>query len=89
VLLLTKNIYSWRLSKKLNAWYTSPFVISKVIGSQAYQLYLPKSYGSIHPTFHISLLKEWNPLDMEIIHHTKLIIINREEKWEVEDIITK
>jgi hypothetical protein len=36
VLLLTKNICSWRPSKKLDAWYAGPFAISKVIGSQAY-----------------------------------------------------
>jgi hypothetical protein len=89
VLLLTKNIRSWRPSKKLDAWYAGPFAILKVIGSQAYQLRLPKSYGSIHPTFHISLLKEWNPRDTETIRHMEPIIINREEKWEVKDIITK
>jgi hypothetical protein len=89
VLLLTKNICSWRPSKKLNTHYAGPFVVSKVISSQAYQLHLPKSYGNTHPTFHVSLLKEWNPRDTETVRHMEPIIINREEEWEVEDIITE
>jgi hypothetical protein len=89
VLLLTKNIHSWRPSKKLNTWYAGPFMVSKVISSQAYQLCLPKSYSNIHPTFHVSLLKEWNPCNTETVRHTEPIIINKKEEWEVEDIIAE
>lgn len=89
VLLSTKNLRTWRPSKKLDERYIGPFDIVDVIGKQAYKLRLPKSMGKTHPTFHVSLLKQWHQRsegtgDPEEVQP---LVIGDEEEWEVEAIL--
>ena len=56
VRLSTKKVKSTRTSRKLRERYTGPFEIQERIGSQAYILKLPKTFGKVHNVFHVSLL---------------------------------
>ena len=85
VMLSTKNIRMRRASKKLADRYVGPFTILKAIGKNAYKLDLPKSYGRIHPTFHVSLLERYHR--REGVQTPEPIEIDGEEYWEVARIL--
>ena len=56
VYLLTKNLPTLRLSKKLDAIRIGPFEVKKRIKEVNYELRLPRNMR-IRPVFHISLLE--------------------------------
>jgi len=87
VLLSTKNLKTWRPSKKLDNKYEGPFSIVEAVGKQAYRLKLPKSFGKTHPTFHVSLLEPYRQRPGEAPAEMQPIVIEGEEEWEVEDIL--
>ena len=49
-------------SKKFKKRFIGPYLITKKISSQAYELKLPSTM-KVHPVFHISLLKEYHSAD--------------------------
>ena len=57
VMLSSKNI-RFR-SGKLTLLFIGPFQITRIVGSQVYELKLPPLYSRIHPTFHVSLLEPY------------------------------
>ncbi len=57
VLLLLKNIYIKKVSKKLTNKFLKLFKIKKLIDKNIYQLIIFKSYKRIYYIFHISLLE--------------------------------
>ena len=59
VLLSTKNL-RLKLPRKLQDQYVGPFEVLKRVGPTAYKLDLSNSSAlkTIHPVFHISLLKD-------------------------------
>src|ERR1700761_1349525 len=59
-MLSTKNLKLRKASKKLSNKFIGPFRIEERIGKNAYQLVLPKQYGRLHPTFHVSLLQAYH-----------------------------
>jgi hypothetical protein len=85
VLLKAKNLRSIRPSPKLNNKFAGPFVISDIIGTQAYRLRLPPIYRSIHPVFHVSLLEPYHCREGEEPPDHP-IIVEGEEEWHVEAI---
>jgi hypothetical protein len=85
VMLSIKNIRMRKASKKLADRYVGPFTILKVIGKNAYQLDLPKSYGRIHPTFHVSLLERYR--SREGVKTPEPIEVDGEQEWEVARIL--
>ena len=70
VLLSTKHIRFRNCPQKLQRRFVGPFAIVKKISRAAYELRLPDSW-SMHPVFHISLLKPWresewsSPVDLQ------------------------
>jgi hypothetical protein len=87
VLLLIKNIRSWRPSKKLDQKYKGPFKVKDVVSKQAYLLQLPKSYRCIYPVFHVSLLKKYTRRPGASIPDPQLVVVDDEEEWEVEEVL--
>ena len=63
VLLATRHIRTLRVSKKLADKFIGPFQVLERIRNNAYRLELPKKYGRLHHTFHISLLKLYRKRD--------------------------
>jgi transposase InsO family protein len=88
VMLSKKNLKSWRPSTKLDDRFDGPFEVIEVVGKQAYTIRLPKMYGNIHPTFHVSLLEPWHGRPGEIPADPKPIVVDGEEEWEVEEVLT-
>ena len=91
VLLRAKNITTSRPSKKLDARYLGPFLVTKKIGKLAYRLDLPPSMARLHPVFNISLLEPWSepfkfhnfkPGPTQIMEET-----NSADRYEVEGIL--
>ena len=59
VLLTSKHIRSLRANKKLIDKFLGPFKVLRRRGKNVYTLNLPKKYGRLHPTFHVSLLEPY------------------------------
>ena len=84
VLLSTKNLRLAKVSRKLNDKFVGPFKIEAKIGKNAYRLKLPKQYGRIHPTFHVSLLEPYSR--REGAKTPEPVEVQGDEEWEVESI---
>lgn len=85
VLLSSKNIRTLRASKKLADKFLGPFEVLKVVGQNAYTLALPKKYGRLHDTFHVSLLEPYHRREGQ--ETPEPMDIDGEEEWEVEEIL--
>ena len=55
------NIHSDRPVKKLDDRQYGPFKVDKLVGLASYRLHLPKTWKTIHPVFHESLLSPYTP----------------------------
>ena len=64
VLLSTQNLRLKGIPYKLQWKFCGPYKILEKIGAQAYRLKLPDTWR-IHPVFHVSLLKQWQPSTMQ------------------------
>jgi hypothetical protein len=88
VLLSSQNIQTTQPSKKLGHRRLGPFEVERRVGKQAYQLKLPMRYKSIHNVFHVSLLEPYRRRPGEEPEQIVPDIVDGEEQWEVEEILT-
>ncbi|MCO5597091.1 hypothetical protein L7F22_051165 [Adiantum nelumboides] len=65
---MVKSVYP-----KLRPKYYSPFKILKKYSTVSYRFELPQALGKIHPTFHISWLKQYVPGDSVILDVTSYV----------------
>jgi len=92
VLLSTKDL-KWQMkgrrSEKLTECFVGPYKVKGIISSNAIELELPKSI-KIHPVFNISRVRLYKPqVEGQKKIPPKLVIIKREEEFEVEKILNK
>ena len=91
VLLSTQNLRMKDVPTKFAKRFVGPFKILAKIGENAYTLELPDGW-KIHPTFHVSLLKEWKESVYTSggpVSPDQLPIISEEgeELWETEKLL--
>lgn len=80
------------LSKKFKAKFVGPYEVVRVVSQVAYKLKLPR-HLSIHPVFHVSLLRPWRT-DSEFPSHTPVYtrpppVDVGENRFEVESLLKK
>ena len=64
VFLSTRNLKMKGIPGKLQRRFVGPFRVIETIGQQAYRLSLPDDW-KIHPVFYVSLLKQWNSVNLQ------------------------
>ena len=96
VLLSTANIKTEvdarRPSRKLNPRFIGPFRITKMVSPTACKLELPPGM-KIHPVFHVSLLRKYQPSPEEFSERRQAppqpVVIGDQKEYEVERILDK
>jgi hypothetical protein len=88
VWLNAQNLHTNHPSHKVDNHCYGPYTIIKEVRKYAYQLDLPTTMD-IHPVFYVSLLKPTHGDHMpgQRIPLPEPVIIDREPKYEVEDIV--
>lgn len=71
VLLSTVNLPLKDTVRKLAPKWCGPWLITQKISNSAYRLFLPQYLSRVHPVFHVSLLKPYNP-DQRLAPRTQL-----------------
>jgi len=92
VLLNTKDL-KWQMkgrrSEKLTECFVGPYKVKGIVSSNAIELKLPKSIR-IHPVVNVSRVQLYKPqVEGQKKTPPKLVIIEGEEKFEIEKIINK
>lgn len=87
VWLFGQNIRITRPAKKLDYKYHSPFVISKCIGTQAYQLDLPQALLNIHNVFHVSFLEPYHIIQGHASWPPPMIEVDGEDQAKIEEVL--
>lgn len=85
--LLSQNIYTICLAKKLDYKYYRPFIISRCVGIQAYQLNLPKLLVNINDVFYVSLLKLYHTIESWALALSPLIKVDGKDQAEIEEVV--
>ena len=88
VWLSTKNLQTKCLCQKLNMRWVSSFKVKWVINSYAYELDLLRVY-EVHSVFYVNLMNPvvTDPLEGHWQEPLSSILINREEKWLIKEIL--
>lgn len=82
-----RNIRTTQPAKKLDYKYHGPYVISKCIGTQAYQLDLPQALQNIHNVFHVSLLEPYHTIEGRAPPPPPMIEVDGEDQAEIEEVL--
>ncbi|EOY08659.1 DNA/RNA polymerases superfamily protein [Theobroma cacao] len=67
----TKGVMRFGKKGKLSPRYIGPFEILEKVGVVAYRLALPPDLSNIHPVFHVSMLRKYNPDPSHVIRQVK------------------
>ncbi|EOY08667.1 Retrotransposon protein, Ty3-gypsy subclass, putative [Theobroma cacao] len=65
----TKGVMRFGKKGKLSPRYIGPFEILDKVGTVAYRLALPPDLSNIHPVFHVSMLRKYNPDPSHVIRY--------------------
>ena len=81
--------WTTRPSKKLSEKYLGPYEIISQPGTLSFTLHLPESMRSVHPVFHVSMLKPAtsNTFSKRIQPAPAPVIIDRAPKYEISWIV--
>ena len=91
VLLEATNLNTNRPMKKLNDKRYGPFEVLEKVRNSAYKPTLTSSMNHIHPVFNEVLLSSYHTPTFDsqpYITNLEPIIVDKEPKWEVEEIIS-
>ncbi|MBW0539513.1 hypothetical protein O181_079228 [Austropuccinia psidii MF-1] len=85
VWLASKNTKTTRPTKKLSERWLGPFEVLKKIGSHAYHLKFPQQWKSVHPVFHVSLIRPLKQSTSPNQHQLPQlpVIVEEKYKWEL------
>jgi hypothetical protein len=86
-MLLVKNIYTNRLTKKINYRFLNFFAITEKIGIGIFRLYFIFIYQRLYSVFYIFLLKFYRRRAGVEPLFLFLIKVNGEKEWEVKKIL--
>ncbi|MBW0472883.1 hypothetical protein O181_012598 [Austropuccinia psidii MF-1] len=89
VWLASKNINTTRPTKKLSKSSLVPFEVLKQIGSHECHLKLPQQWKSVHPVFHLYLLKPVKQSNIPNQHKfpPPPEIVEDQEEWKVAQVL--
>ncbi len=82
-----QNIHTVCSAKKLDFKYHGPFMIPRFIGTQAYQLELPKLLEIPRDELHVLLLEPYHPIEGRTPALPPLIEVDGEDWVEIEEIL--
>ncbi|WRX25513.1 Reverse transcriptase domain - like 10 [Theobroma cacao] len=68
----TKGVMRFGKKGKLSPRYIGPFEILERVGAVAYRLALPLDFSNIHPVFHVSMLRKYNPDPSHVIWYENI-----------------
>ncbi|XP_055825016.1 uncharacterized protein LOC129893500 [Solanum dulcamara] len=66
---LVKGVIRFGRQGKLSPRYIGPFEIVRTVGEAAYELALPSAFISIHPIFHVLMLRQYIPNESHVIQY--------------------
>ncbi|WP_227642572.1 hypothetical protein, partial [Klebsiella pneumoniae] len=70
----SKGIQRFGKKGKLAPRFIGPFQIIKKVGNLAYRLALPPQLANVHPVFHVSMLRKYEPDPSHVIDHSDLTL---------------
>jgi hypothetical protein len=89
----SRNIKTKRPTKKLDDKWFGPFPITEVISNNAYKLKLTPPFARVHPVFNITMLRRFNPDEIQErrkpTEPNPMIDEEGEEVYEVEEILER
>ena len=77
-----KGIQRYGKKGKLAPRFIGPFKIIGKVGTVAYRLELPVQLSNIHPVFHVSMLRKYEPDPSHVIDHSDLVL-DKDASFEV------
>ena len=80
-----KGIQRFGKKGKLAPSYIGPFPILGKVGTVAYRLELPSQLSNVHPVFHVSMLRKYEPDPSHIIDHSDLVL-DEDASFEVKPV---
>ncbi len=83
----SRNIRTTRPAQKMDYKYHSPFVISKYVGMQGYQLDLPKTLQNIHDVSHASIIEPYYTVEGRAPPSPSMIEVDCEDQGEIEEVL--